>query len=191
MNADLKAVNIMVDVETLGLTPGSVILSIGACVFDPYGTRGIGETFQKNICIDSAQRAGLTINGKTVVWWLGQSLQARSAMTADDDMLGNVLSDFSEWWTDQTTGQGPGLIWAWGANFDPGMLEAAYLAAGLHAPWRYDSVRCARTICRMAGIDHKGEWSEPDDVPHVALSDAKVQARMVTAAMRQIGLARS
>ena len=67
---------IMVDLETLGTAPGSVILSIGAVRFDVE--KGLLDEFYVNIDVESSQRLGLTIDGDTVMWWLKQSDAARA-----------------------------------------------------------------------------------------------------------------
>jgi hypothetical protein len=47
--------NVMIDIETLGTRPGSVILSIGACRF---GADGIGEEFYRAIDVLDSLMAG-------------------------------------------------------------------------------------------------------------------------------------
>lgn len=66
--------HIMIDLETMGTRPGSAILSIGACSFDPNWLGGSdsdhepGEarrTFYQNITLASCLDAGLTIDAAT------------------------------------------------------------------------------------------------------------------------------
>ena len=59
--------DVMIDLETLGIQPGSVIRSIGAVVFDPV-TNTLGSTFYQNICADSCKKAGLTTDPDTIKW---------------------------------------------------------------------------------------------------------------------------
>jgi exodeoxyribonuclease VIII len=66
--------HVMIDFESLSLKENAVLLSLGACVFDP-ATGEIGETFY---CpIDPRTQHGRDINADTVVWWLGQDQAAR------------------------------------------------------------------------------------------------------------------
>lgn len=76
--------NIMLDLETLGTCPGSVILQIGAV----RSNNGLERT----ITIDSCLRAGLTVDGDTIGWWLRQSEAARRASLACALSIFNVLS---------------------------------------------------------------------------------------------------
>ena len=61
--------HVMCDLETLGLTPGSAILSIGACFFRPVSARVyldervIGERFYANVDPESCKERGLTEEG--------------------------------------------------------------------------------------------------------------------------------
>lgn len=173
--------DIMVDLETLGPTPGSVVVSIGAVAFDPK-SNALGSQFYAVINPASAQAAGLTIDGETVLWWMDKSDAARAALTNGPTFgLRETLISFSTWWQ-----QHEGVrFWGHGANFDDPVLAAAYRAAGLKPPWRYSNSRCTRTVFDMAGS------SGPDraaGVHHNALDDAIAQAVAVQAAYEKLGL---
>jgi hypothetical protein len=163
--------HIMVDLETMGTAPGSAIVSLGAVAFDPFaGT--LGEEFYRVISLDSCQRAGLTIDAETVMWWLRQSETARSHLARPDvEQLASVLGWFATWWRRQS-GQ---FIWGHGANFDEPLLSAAFRAAHVVVPWKYWDARCTRTLFALTG-------DRPDrkaGVHHTALDDAKAQAEAV------------
>lgn len=57
----------MLDLETFGTKPGSVIRSIGAVMFDLDGRTG--PEFYRNIDEESCVKAGLTYDPSTVSWW--------------------------------------------------------------------------------------------------------------------------
>jgi DNA polymerase III epsilon subunit-like protein len=61
--------NVMVDLETFGNNSHSVIVSIGAVVFDKNGTY---ETFYRLIDAESCVRVGLKMDVSTVQWWIMQ-----------------------------------------------------------------------------------------------------------------------
>ena len=71
--------NVMVDLETMGTRPGSVIVSIGAIEFDPQSAR-LGRTFYQTCSIKSAVDVGLAMDPETVTWWLQQSEGARGEL---------------------------------------------------------------------------------------------------------------
>lgn len=171
--------HIMVDLETMGTAPGSAIVSLGAVVFDPR-TGQLGNEFYRVISLASCQRAGLTFDPDTVMWWLQQSDQARAALMADNEDLPVALGCFRQWWQNQ---EGR-FIWGHGANFDEPLLAAAFRAVHAPAPWDYWNARCTRTIYELAGV-------KPDRAQgthHNALDDAKAQARAVCDAYVKLGL---
>jgi DNA polymerase III epsilon subunit-like protein len=62
--------DIMIDIETLGTEPGSIITSIAAVPFNRNGE--MGKAFYMNIDIQSSIDAGLTINAETLKFWMEQ-----------------------------------------------------------------------------------------------------------------------
>jgi len=90
--------DIMIDLETLGTTADSVILSIGAvrfnldtsCVFD-----GLGDTFYQVITIDDQSKRH--ISGYTLAWWMGQSKASQAVFTDDSCTLNDTLFDLTAW----------------------------------------------------------------------------------------------
>ena len=69
---------IMIDIETLGTKAGCVVLSIGACEFSD---KGVGKEFYGCISPESCTNWGLTIEPRTVLWWMNQSQDARDFIT--------------------------------------------------------------------------------------------------------------
>ena len=160
---------IMLDLETLGTAPGSVILSIGAVRI------GTPDTFYVNIDVESSVAAGLTMDVSTVMWWMQQSDEARKAFKSGES-LDLALAGFSAWcWN--PSGK-PEIrtpvdeMWGNGADFDNVLLSAAYKAADIKQPWSHRANRCYRTI---RALHPDVEWVPPT-VAHNALEDAKAQA---------------
>lgn len=166
--------DVMIDIETLGTTPGSAILSIGAVMF---GMDGLGAQFYSPIQLTSCTDVGLTIDPSTVEWWMRQSDEARAAAFPADAMpLGAVLARFREWMLEQSAKH----PWCHGATFDVPLLDAAYRACGIPAPWDFWSVRDTRTLYDLAGVkvDRHG------GTHHHALDDAINQAKAAVLALR-------
>ena len=167
--------HIMVDLETFGTRPGSVIRSLGAVVFNEK-TGALGETFYANIDRASCEAAGLLVDPDTEAWWEKQSNAAREALEVDQQPLDDVIDAFNLWWA-RNKGQ---YIWSQGANFDEVLLGMAMRAIGRDVPWDFWNVRCSRTVLALgnrrplrAGGTH-----------HNALDDAKAQAVAVAATLR-------
>lgn len=163
---------VMIDIETLGLEPGSAIVSIGAVRFD---RDGLGDTFEASVNLTSCEEAGLEIDADTLEWWLGQGEAAREQLTGGDD-LGDALADLRIWYRDADE------VWANSPSFDCEHLERAFDAVGVNAPWEFRDERCYRTLRSLTDVDVA--W---DGVEHDALDDAKYQATTAAEALAQLG----
>jgi hypothetical protein len=167
--------NTMLDIETFGTSPGSVIRSIGAATFELTGE--IGKTFYVNVDKQSCLSAGLVVDPKTEQWWAEQSASAQKAFLVDPQPLKIALEQFSSWFFAQ---QAP-IIWSQGANFDPPLLEAAYRALGKETPWKFYNVRDTRTVYDVFGFDTRDLMRAR--VHHNALDDTIHQVALVAAAI--------
>lgn len=166
--------DVMIDTETLGTTPGSAILSIGAVMF---GMDGLGETFYAPISLGSCAAVGLSIDPATVQWWMEQSDQARAAaFPTDAAPLQQVLLAFQAWYIAQEAR----YPWCHGATFDVPLLDAAFKACGLTPPWEFWSVRDTRTLYDVAGV----KVDRKSGTHHHALDDAINQAEAAARALR-------
>jgi len=169
--------DLMVDIETLGTKPGSVILSIGAVAFDAL-TGEIGEEFYASINPASATHAGLTIDAATVQWWMEQSEEARRSAFAGGRQIGGVLAEFSTYIRRASADR----VWAKPPSFDLLLIESAFRACGMETPWDYRSPRDCRTLFDLTGT------TQPSvGIAHNALDDAKAQAMGVIEAYARFG----
>lgn len=174
--------DLMIDIETLGTAPGSVILSIGAVAFDAV-TGEFGEEFYAAIDPQSAVAAGLTMDVSTLKWWMMQSEEARRAAFAGERMIVETLSEFGDYVRriDATR------VWAKPPSFDLVLLEAAFRSAGISIPWHYRTPRDVRTLLDISGkVAMTGVG-----VAHNALDDARSQAADVINAVRSLADARN
>lgn len=168
--------HIMLDLETWGRAPGCAIRSIGAVSFDPVaGT--ILSKFYRNVDDASCLAVGLEHDPETVQFWQEQSKAAQEALLDNAVPLAEALGAFTKWFTGVRGQQ----VYGHGASFDPPILEAAYAACLLDAPWDFWNVRCCRTILAMA---NRRPERTSSDIHHHALHDAEAQARAVAAAFR-------
>jgi len=172
----IYAEDIMVDLETLGVTPNSHILSIGACTMDR------SQTFYKAIGLQQRN-----IDFDTVRWWLKQSDKAQDVFNhcAQAPALSTVLRDFTDWFKE--VGDSDSKIWGHGATFDVSMLENAYRGVGQNIPWAFWNVRDTRTLIDTAvwvtGNDQKPERK---GTHHNALDDAVFQVEWMASIQRAL-----
>lgn len=166
--------DIMIDLETLSTRPNAVILQIGAVAFDPSMYGRVGPSFAVNVDIQSCLDMGLVISGDTLMWWMDEdrkrALQSIVAGYPPRHLAG-ALDLFNDWVRSLEFD----AVWANGAAFDFPIIENAYRATGLAAPWTHRQVRDMRTLRALyPDIDRV----EPT-LPHNAVSDARAQALFV------------
>lgn len=163
--------HVMIDLETFGNAPGSVIVSIGAVTFD---REKIHDTFYRRIDAQSCADAGLTLDPSTVMWWLMQSEAARAEIVKGGDDLLEVLASFACWLPKGDELEG---VWGNGANFDNALMQAAYRAVKLPLPWKFWQDRCYRTTKN----EHPEVPMRRTGTHHNALDDAQSQAEHLIA----------
>lgn len=143
-------VHVMVDLETMGKKHNAPIVAIGAVVFDP-ATGSIGESFYKVVCLESSVNWGAVIDPSTVIWWLKQSSEARSAIVNDDAIpLQDALLQFREFVSDNVAGGSKkAQVWGNGASFDNSILRSSYDCIAEDYPWEYWNDRDVRTMVEL------------------------------------------
>ena len=175
----MKPINIMLDLETWGTKPGSVITSIGAVVFND---EAITDTFYARIDPKSAMEAGLLVDADTILWWMKQSDEARAEFSRSAYHIETALADFSRWCL--AGREGDPVLWGNGATFDNALLRAAYEACGIVAPWGPFSDRCYRT----AKSYRPGIKMARTGTHHNALDDARSQAEHLIRIHKAMGV---
>ena len=165
--------HVMLDIETLGASAGSVVLSIGACKFTQAE---IGKKFYQEISIGSSLLHKFTIDPETVAWWRQQSKAAQVCLYGTIGIEG-ALRDFAAFIGFDD------YIWAKGPDFDCVILNEAYRKLNLKCPWRFRNTRDVRTIMYMSNVPPIEEGVE-----HLAIADAIGQAKTVQAAYAKLGL---
>lgn len=164
--------NVMLDLETLGTKPGSVILSIGAVAFCTR-TMQLGPKFKRTIIPRTCAEAGLVMDADTVLWWFKQSAEARlSIANANSVSLIHALQDFHNYLILLGVPADHIKVWGNGANFDNALLSAAYAAIKAPQPWKFWNDRCYRTVKNL----HADIPYPRHEVAHDCLIDAEAQA---------------
>src|SRR3990172_7067060 len=129
---------IMVDIETLALTPDAAIVQIGAVQFE-FG-KGIGETFMRNIEMQDALHGSRAVDLKTVEWWL-RNHSAPLVFSAEPRVpLRQALHEFVAFIPLNFR------VWGKGYGFDITILEHALREYSIAVPWKYNQIFDARTL---------------------------------------------
>lgn len=187
--------HIIVDTETLGTKPNSVVLSIGATAFSLVpGNSNDFQTYIKHgfyakLSIkDQVVNFGRKIDENTVNWWKNQSVEAQEVVrpSSDDMTMIDALNSLNAWiktvqgykWKDS-------YVWCRGNYFDFPMLESMYDQADIKCGYNTWKIRDVRTYVDILTGDTWGKYEPQNGTPrefiaHNALHDAAMDAyRMV------------
>jgi DNA polymerase III epsilon subunit-like protein len=174
----MKYIDLMIDTETMGLPPDGALLSIGAVFFD-LQTEQFGPPFSRTISLATAVRDGGTLTPSTIMWWLGQSQEARDAVRFSGGDIRVVLAELADYIAEHSRVQD---VRPWGnsSSFDMTLINSAYIRSGIPTPWHFTNERCFRTVRNMYpqveyNIEKKGKGA------HNALADAVFQAEHLIA----------
>lgn len=175
-------VDIICDLETLGVAKDSTIIQIAAACFD-ITTGDVIDTF--NECVDISKEP-ISAMGRTITWWLNTNkdlfadiLQRGSCSQTD------VLKHFHTWLTEDIdklidVPAGETLqkyFWGNGILFDNAIVQAHFEQVGLTYPIFYRNDRDLRTLVELASLKSGRSESEiKDSVPapaqaHDAMND--------------------
>lgn len=158
--------DLMLDIETLGVRPTSVIVQIGACYFDRK-TGEISKSFIENISIKSCLDYGLTVDGETLAWWMQQKDRSWGA---NPESLLETLCAFRDF------AKKAKYVWSH-STFDIPILINAYNVIKVPLPFHYRATRDIRTLTHLAGHQRNESKVDPNDKTHNALSDCIYQVK--------------
>lgn len=131
----------MIDIETLGTSSNSVILSIAAVPFDMVSGKN-GTPYYTNVDIQSCLDNGLEISGDTLRWWMRQDKVAIGRLAEGGLKLMDALDGLA-----RIIALHDGVqVWGNSARFDLGILENAFHRIGRPIPWKFYDERDVRTL---------------------------------------------
>ncbi len=170
------AKHLMVDLETLAVTPRSVILSLGAVHFDPLG-EGVNDSLYLKLSIDDQDSLKREIDPNTIEWWGKQDpLIMEEAFDENNRIpINQCMNRFHAFaW-------GCDAFWSHGATFDLVILEDLLRQLQRPLPWNYWQLRDTRTL-----FDLGFNPQMPQESKHDALQDAIRQAIGVQNILKQL-----
>lgn len=180
--------HLMIDLETMGKKANAPIVSIGAVFFNP-ATGSTGGEFYASVSLESSMLFGCNPDAETIIWWLKQSPEARSAITMSDALpLIDALELLSDFISENSDVGSDVQVWGNGASFDNVILRSSYNRAEIECPWKYWNDRDVRTITEIGnaiGINPRYDIPFEGDM-HNALSDARHQVKYVSAIWREL-----
>jgi hypothetical protein len=170
-----------IDIETLGTSPDTVVLTIGGIKFDPMADDGLHSEFYYRLDADEQIEMGRSVDEKTLEWWETQSEEVKNEALAPNDRfpVEETLKALNKWLV------GVDKIWCQGPVFDIGILQDLYKQIGLHHNWPFYIIRDSRTLF---GLMPKDPRKEIDFAAHNALADAIVQSLCIQKVYKSLGI---
>jgi hypothetical protein len=173
----------VLDLETLGTVPGSVVFSIGCVALnEDYSPKA---TFYSLINIMDSMSNGLQADPETLKWWTKQTPEAISQLKdayVSPRKLKDVLVDFNSWVRSHEGDKSKVLLWGYGSDFDNALLAACYKKMKQDPPWKYRGSRCLRTLSSLVSVQVEREGTY-----HNALDDAVYQSKILSRILSRMG----
>ena len=164
--------DVMLDIETLSTRPWSVILTLGAVKFSPWGLDVDTESgLYIRPDVDEQLTMDRHVQDETVAWWGTQPEDVREEAlgTSGRISINEMLDQLNRFLV------GVDNIWCQGPAFDIVILEDLYRQVGRPTPWQFWQIRDSRTLFSVHGDPReKGRHGA-----HNALIDCYYQARAV------------
>ncbi|MHA2069830.1 MAG: 3'-5' exonuclease [Candidatus Thorarchaeota archaeon] len=167
-------IDFMVDLETLDNGPTAVVVQIGAVAFE-RDTGEIVSEFLTNVSIGEQLEDGFTVNGSTIKWWMGQTVEgkntwydkraepAKTAFIRLNNFLNEHASKKSVVWSHST--------------FDAPIIFHHFNKYDIYNAVRYAFWLDLRTLSMLGrGVASIPQDVRPDDA-HDALADCKYQVK--------------
>ncbi len=172
--------DIMIDIETLDTRPSSLVLTIGAVLFDGTGS---SDQFHTALNVDEQVRYGRTMSMATLGWWMKQGSNSAilDQVTKEQRLVGERLREFFNFYTRVSLLE---RVWANSPSFDITILESLAKDVGLTVPWSYRQLRDVRTLREEARMDRNWTPENWDGTAHDAVNDCLLQIATVIEARR-------
>lgn len=169
--------HLMLDMETIAVSPRSVVLSLGAVHFNPFGD-SIDDELYFRISIDDQDALGREIDPGTLDWWSKQDPAIMEEAFNPDDRI-SLVSAMDQF---HRFAWGCDAFWSHGATFDLVIIEDLCRQLNCALPWNFWQLRDTRTLFDLGFDPNMSKESK-----HNALQDAIRQAIGVQNVYRQIG----
>jgi hypothetical protein len=170
----------MIDIETLDVTPGGQILSIGAVKFDPFSFKDTHSEFYYRFDIDEQTQLGRSVSDETLDWWGNQSAPIiEEAFTSDgrtDCKI--ILTELKKW------SVGVDEFWSQG-RMDVNMLENMYRQFDMPIPWAFWATASSREFLRRMPSDPR---KANKFAAHHPVEDCKAQVDALRKTFKHFGM---
>lgn len=185
---------VMVDIETLGTSDNSVVLSVGAVKFDHNFE--VIATYERTLpATYQHESLGRVVAMSTLKWWFDQTVLNGNVPPIDQNDQGaewDTLSEFARTYHDFLADPTVTEVWANSPDFDIDMLDSLCKDIAAAGGRKYTSpvpffrrrdFRTAVSIYRARCMDNGVVMTPRPEPAHSALEDAMAQMRYLQVCM--------
>lgn len=186
----MNRLDIVLDLETLGVSNTPVLTQIGAVAFDIKTGKVIRE-FALNFDLKSSMKSGAKVDAETLQWWVKQDKEtiANVFESKDTVTLSKGLNAFREWVLALEKSVDTGNVYLWGNGIiaDNTWLKGNCELLNIPSFIVYKNHRDVRTLLELAAetIDQPKSMITKkipnQGILHSAIDDARWAAKLITA----------
>ena len=175
-----ERLDIMIDLETLGSSEGSIILSVAMKAFRLDGAKPVKDfCYSQHISVLSSLMQHLHSDFATEEWWAKQSEDAKTSLFEGQKnalqvggvmrLIHDVLQTYNDTYQLYLWGRGVG-------SYDLPILDSVMkkvVGEGYKTPWNYWAAMDVRSVvgfCKECGME-----TERANTPHDAMADVEKQ----------------
>lgn len=174
--------HVMLDLETLDVTPSAVTYEVGLAVFELYALPTFDIKSTSLFTLHTRDQGNRTINFSTIQWM--KNAQGRAHAYLDALATGESVSTWADTFCNLPIWTTHPIVFSQGTDFDFPILESLLKQAGRQPPWKYNQKMDVRTIRRLA--QQMGMSEVRMEPAHDALEDAKLQVRQLAHALHYL-----
>lgn len=166
----------MLDIETLGVRPGSIITQIAIVQFELRNGSIVKEKeWIPNI--KEQQQAGLTIDWGTLVWHNDKNTGVFNLR--HEQSVSEILRELNDFISEKNWNDDRFIIWSNSPSFDMVMIQEMvhHCSVKFEPVWRYKQLMDFRTVVFLRRLLRPEVENKTIDVAHDALADCKTQIR--------------
>lgn len=165
------ATHVAIDIETMGLTTDSLVVSVGMVAFN-------GHTILSRLYtpINYQDQASRLVDARTVEWWSNQPAAVQEALFMSKSAFAPTVKRTHQMIEKFIELTKPAGVWGFGADFDNATMNHLFRSKGMDLPWSYRANRCGRTLKALFP-----EAAQPSSkgIHHNALADAEWLAESI------------
>ncbi len=162
----------MIDLETMGRSPGCVVTHVAIVTFNPPNPNPI-DIMHLHLSMTEQLKAGLKVDSSTIKWWMGQEDKARNIFKMDSFQVDDLYQCIKAT-VDENT-----FVWSH-ATFDIPIINHLLQTFGFKSPFNYRKCMDIRTAQELYKIRfNEDAYAPKEGVAHNAVDDCKSQINLI------------